>query len=404
MTVQRIRRSISITKRSVYMNTGQASPSPQRILRRIRAVLEQEARIGPGSLSGLALPDELDAAARRSASEIIGADPEDLQITHSTREGISVVLYGTSWRPRDELLICDLEHSSLTNPAAVLSERFGVKVVRARVDPLLQPGQMFDAVTSAFTGRTRLVALSHVQYGCGLRMPVKELARFAHRHGVPLFIDGAQSVGQIEVNVSDLECDFFAFSGQKWLMGPVGTGALYVRQNSGNQLRPLFYLERPGSAGSVVRRGLARFSVVSNNPALVAGFIEAIKIVGEIGIRNIERRAAHLARLLRSLLGEIAAVEVLSPTAPETGTGIVTIGVQGWHPNELVVSLQERFSIIARAVTEPMGTRFCTAYFNTEEEVAKVAEVVSRLAKERADGRNKKRGHRGEKNSMRIKV
>lgn len=390
MTVQKIRRSISITKRSVYMNTGQASPSPQRILRRIRDVLEQEARIGPGSLPGLALPKELDAAARRSAAEIVGADPEDLQITHSTREGISVVLYGISWRPKDELLICDLEHSSLTNPAAVLSERFGVKVVRVRVDPLLQPRQLFDAVITAFTGRTRLVALSHVQYGCGLRMPVKELARFARQHSVPLFIDGAQSVGQIEVNVSDLECDFYAFSGQKWLMGPVGTGALYVRRNSGNRLSPLFYLERPGTGGSVVRHGLARFSVVSNSPALVAGFTEAIQMVGEIGIRNIERRVTHLSRLLRSLLGEIAAISLLSPEAPETGTGIVTIGVRGWSPNELVASLQERYSIIARAVSEPVGTRFCTAYFNTEVEVEKVAEAVSRLARERGGRHNKK--------------
>lgn len=389
MTVQGIRRSISATRYSVYMNTGQASPSPQRILRRIRAILEQEARIGPGSLPGLALPEELDEDARGSAAELIGADPEDLQITHSTREGISVVLYGIPWRPKDELLICDLEHSSLTNPAAVLSERFGVKVVRAHVNPLLPLEQIFDAVTSAFTSRTRLVALSHVQYGCGLRMPVKELARFARRHGVPLFIDGAQSVGQIEVNVSDLECDFYAFSGQKWLMGPVGTGALYVRRNSGNLLRPLFYLEGPGVAGSVVRRGLTRFSMVSNNPALVAGFTEAIHLVGEIGIRNIERRAVRLARLLRSLLGEIAAVTVLSPESPETGTGIVTIRMQGWPSSELVASLQERFSIIARAVHEPAGARFCTAYFNTEGEVGKVAEAVSRLAREREGGKNK---------------
>ncbi|MGH9760529.1 MAG: aminotransferase class V-fold PLP-dependent enzyme, partial [Blastocatellia bacterium] len=241
MTVQEVRGSISIIKRSVYMNTGQASPSPPRVLRRIRALLEQQAKIGPGSLAGLALPEELDAAARKSVAELVGSDPEDLQITHSTREGISVVLYGISWRPKDELLICDLEHSSLANPAAVLSKRFGIKVVRVRVDPLLLPGQLFDAVMSALTGRTRLVALSHVQYGCGLRMPVKELARFARRRGVLSFIDGAQSVGQIDVKVPDLECDFYAFSGQKWLMGPVGTGALYVRQNSGNHLSPLFY-------------------------------------------------------------------------------------------------------------------------------------------------------------------
>jgi len=383
MSVQELRNSLPITQSCIYMNTGQASPTPLAVLRRIGEALEQEAREGPGTINGLAFSQAVEEKARISVADFINADPDDIKITHNSREGIYVVLYGINWQPGDEILICDLEHSSISKPAAVLAQRFGVKIVQPNIPPLAPQREVVDIIKAALSSKTRLAALSHIQYGCGLRMPIKEIARVIREKGGLLLVDGAQSVGQIAVNVSDLECDFYACSGQKWLMGPVGTGALYVHRNHRGVLEPLFTTNTIEAHRRPKRSYLARFAIAPLNPGLVAGATEAIRLISDIGIKRIEERVMSLATLLQDGLASIPGIMMLSPhKSSASASGLVTIGFNAWQPDNLVEKLQTQFGIVARAVHTPRGVRFCTAYFNTEQEVGRVVAVIKRLAKE----------------------
>ena len=383
MNTDQLRELLPITRDLIYMNTGWAGPTPTSALRRMAETLEQEATIGPASARGVALTRDATREASAATARLLGASEDDVILTHSTREGVNVVIYGIDWQPGDELLICDLEHPALTAPARVLAERKGVHVTSAPIAPLSTAEEALSLVKSAITERTKLVALSHIQFTCGLRIPIREITEAAHAAGIPVLVDGAQSVGQIAVNVTELGCDFYTMSGQKWPMGPVGTGALYVNPDRREMLEPLFSTNAIEDGREGFRRGaLGRFSLVSNSPGLAAGLTESLRIVSEIGIDRIEEHAMNLGNMLRQRASIIQGCELLSTTDQETACGLVTLGLVGWPPEELVSTLQDRFGIVARTVHGPDGVRFSTHYFNTATEVDKVAEVLERLAAE----------------------
>ena len=383
MNTDQLRELLPITRDRIYMNTGWAGPTPTSSLRRITETLEQEAIIGPASARGVALDREANRAAAEAVANLLGTAEDDIILTHSTREGVNVVIYGIDWKPGDELLICDLEHPALTTPAKVVAERMGVRVTSAPITTMSTFEDSLNLVKSAITDRTRLVALSHIQYTCGLRLPIGQITQAAHAAGVPVLVDGAQSVGQIAVNVTELGCDFYTMSGQKWPMGPVGTGALYISPDGSEMLDPLFSTRALEAERYGFRRGaLGRFSLVSNSPGLAAGLTESLRIVSEIGIERIEAHAMNLGNMLRQRASLIRGCNLLSTTDQESACGLVTLGLDGWPPEDLVSVLQERFAIVGRTVHGPDGVRFSTHYFNTASEVDKVAEVLERLVAE----------------------
>ena len=380
MNVQELRDLLPITRGWAYLNTGWAGPTPTRVLRRIAEVLDQEAVLGPASPQGLAFTRKFAEEARKAVAQLVGASAEEIALTHSTTEGVNAVLHGLDWKPGDELLTCTLEHPAIAGPAQVLAERHGVHVVPAAIAPQATQDEALASIAGAITAHTRLVSLSHIQFTCGLLMPIKEIAQAAHERGVPVLVDGAQSVGHIRVDMRELDCDFYAFSGQKWLMGPVGTGALYVHSDRASMLRPLFVSAQRAQERSESRPPLANLSLVSQSPGLVAGFAEAVSIALETGVDVIEQQVLGLGDLLRQQLGAVPGCQVLGPQSPGAACGLVTMGLDGWPPNELAEALEQRFRVIARLVHNPDGVRFSTAYFNTEAELAQVSQAVSELA------------------------
>jgi L-cysteine/cystine lyase len=381
MRVQELRESLPLTQTCIYMNTGQAGPTPKAVLKQIGETLRQEAVEGPGSIKQLRLAQMIEERARISVANLINVDPDDVRITHNSREGIYAVLYGLHWQKGDELLTCDLEHSSISKPAAVLAERFGVKVVKTCIPPLASQEDVIRIIQAALTSKTRLVALSHIQYGCGLRMPIKAIARAVHEKDSLLLVDGAQSVGHILVDVAELECDFYACSGQKWLLGPVGTGALYIRRSRRDLLEPLFTTNLIEGGRDPQRSHLARFAIAPINSGLLAGMTEAVRLSREIGIKLIEDRVTMLAGTLYEGLASILGTTMISQLPSALGSGLVTVTLETCTPDSLVERLQTQFRIIARAVHAPEGVRFCTAYFNTEQEVEWVVAAIKQCAK-----------------------
>lgn len=377
MNIDELRAWLPVTWEAVYLNTGWAGPCPEPVLRRVAEALEEETRLGPASAKGLAFVRSTAEAARVAIAALIGANPQDVRPTSSTTEGVNIVVHGLDWQPGDGLVICDLEHPALTVPAELLEAQRGVVVERVTVPPAASGAEVLEGITAALGPRTRLVALSHIEYN-GLRMPVKEIAEAAHLRDVPVLLDGAQTVGQIPVDVQDLDCDFYALSGQKWLMGPLGTGALYVRPDRLQLLTPPYTTRELELAFHEIGP-LGEFEVASQSPGLLAGFTEAVRLITETGPEVIERRVMGLADLLRQRIASMAGATLISPSHPESVCGLVTVRFDGWNPVELVALLEERFGIVARDLRYPEGVRFTTAYFNTEDEIERVVAVLTEL-------------------------
>jgi L-cysteine/cystine lyase len=176
-----------------------------------------------------------------------------------------------------------------------------------------------------------MVALSHIQYSCGLRLPLRSIADAAHRAGALLLADGAQTAGQIPLNPRQLGVDFYAISGQKWLFGPEGTGALFVARDLSRSLEPLFTTHPLADAWAERLKLIAtiyplqRFSAASQNIALVAGLAEAVRLMLEIGVEVVEARTNAIADRFRSRL---AAMPNCSVTGPMAG-GVLWSGLRG---------------------------------------------------------------------------
>jgi selenocysteine lyase/cysteine desulfurase len=387
MKIAELRDSMSATRDTIYMNTGWAGPSPEAVVTRIQGVLEEERSVGPASLAGLRLWKEVRGEAQSAVAALLNVDAEEILLTHGTTEGVHIVLYGFPWRPNDELVTCDLEHPAIATAAAVVGERHGVSVRKLEVPPDAAEADMAELFSAAIGPQTRVVALSHVQYSCGLRLPVRSIADAAHRVGALLLIDGAQTAGQIPLDLRQLGADFYAISGQKWLLGPEGSGALFIAQELSRSLEPLLtthsladtwdrHLEPLLGGGYPLRR----YSAASQNTALVAGFARAVSLLLDTGMEVIEARAKDMADRLRSGLAAIPGCSITGPMAADVSCGLVSVVVEGWPPSKLVDELWTRWRIAARAVSYPPAVRFSVAAFNTGAEIDIVIDALRSLA------------------------
>ena len=161
--------------------------------------------------------------ARETAARLIGAAPQDVALTQNTTHGMNLGTASIDWREGDEVISATTEHPGCLVPLHNLRARSGVKV------QLVSPPVTPEKVESALTPRTRLVALSHVDWTSGEILPLREICALARARDVLTLIDGAQSVGNVPVDVPASGADMYAFTGHKWILGPEGMGALYVR-------------------------------------------------------------------------------------------------------------------------------------------------------------------------------
>ena len=216
------RAQFPVLARKAYLNAGTEGPLPRKAAEAVRERIELELNEGRCGADYTTSVRELAAQLRAGYARVLGADEEDVAITGSTTDGVNTVLAGLDFRPGDEIVTSDEEHPGLLAPLGVAQRRHGVKV---RVVP-------FAELAGAVSASTRLVACSHVSWVSGC---VADHAALAAT-GVPVLFDAAQAVGAVPVDVTALDCAFYAGSGQKWLCGPEGSGCLYVRRDQRDEL------------------------------------------------------------------------------------------------------------------------------------------------------------------------
>ena len=386
MDVARLREQIPVCQRMVYTNTGWSGPSPLSVAKAVREHLDYEMEQGPTTPEVLESGRVVQVGLREAVARLINASTEEVCLTENTTEGLNIVVNGLPWSEGDEIITCDLEHSSVLVPSYYQQRRHGVvvKVLPIATDEA-QDG-ILGKIEEALTERTRLVFLSHIEYSCGLRMPVKKIRKLTRDRGILMLLDGAQTAGHISLDMKDIDCDFYSIPGQKWLLGYEGTGALYVRKDMIPRLEPVKVAGRASLTYEEPYRfeantdSIDKFLITSSSAPLRAGMLESIRFIQEIGVAEIEGRNLDLATSLKQALREIPGVKVLSPRDRQTSSGLVSFSIDGMDPQVVAASLWDRHRIVARSVAYPPGIRVSLHFFNTEEEVSKVVEAVQGLA------------------------
>ncbi|MBI4297584.1 MAG: aminotransferase class V-fold PLP-dependent enzyme [Chloroflexi bacterium] len=392
MDIVEIRKAIPATQKVIYLNTGWSGPSPARVVERIKEWLELESQEGPTSRHVLEASHQTVQEAREAVADLLGVSAEEIALMQNTTQGINIVINGLTWRPGDEMVTTDLEHPAVIVPSYFLGKRRRVKVKVVDLMDVQDEGAILDRLEAAISPRTQLICLSHIMYTDGLRLPLARIQALAHSRGIPVLVDGAQSAGQMPLDLRALDCDFYSLPGHKWLLGPDGTGALFIRKELIPQVRAVNVGH--WSVASVERQSslretpgeIRKFEVSTTSSALWAGLATTIAFHQFVGPQMVWERVLALSSLLCRELAAVPGARVLSPRGQGLASGLVTFSLEGVEPKEVVDYLWQRCQAVARTVAYPAGVRFSTAFFNTEEEIGKVVECLKGLPRGKGGG------------------
>ncbi|MBI4328879.1 MAG: aminotransferase class V-fold PLP-dependent enzyme [Chloroflexi bacterium] len=383
-----LRDQITALRKVLYLNWGWDGPSPEPVLQAIEQQLRLENTEGPTSPPVLAGRRDIFDQARQAFASFLGVTPQEIALTENTTEGINLIVSGFPWRPGDEILTNDMEHPSVLLPAYLAQRRFGAVTKVVHLDASANAATLLAAFAQAVTPRTRLVFVSHAQYSTGLLLPVRELADLAHRSNAQILVDGAQTMGQLPLDLRRLDVDYYAFPGHKWLCGPDGTGGLFVRRELissitspkvGHRGVPTFdfsghFEENPTA--------IEKFELTTRNGALWKGLVVTVRWMEEAGLSAVRQRILDLSGLLKEKLERLPGLQLLSPRDPSLSVGLVTFRLPGLAAEAVQDHLWQRGRIVARRINELGAVRLSVHAFNTEGEIDTVVETLESIARQ----------------------
>jgi cysteine desulfurase/selenocysteine lyase len=321
-------------------------------------------------------------AARRTLQHFIHArEDREVVFTSGTTDSINLVMHGYGRKfigAGDEIILTTMEHHANIVPWQMLAEEKGAII---RVAPINDAGEVqLDAYQKLFNARTKFVALTHVSNALGTVNPVKEMVAMAHEHGVPVLVDGAQAAPHMAVDVQDLDCDFYTFSGHK-LCGPTGIGILYGKAALLEKMQPF-----KGGGDMILTVSFEKttyndiphkFEAGTPPIAAAIGMAAAVDYMSAIGMAAISQQEQALLDYATSQLQELPGVRIIGTAADKAA--VLSFVIDGVHPHDIGTLLNEEGIAVrtghhcAQPVMQRLGlpatSRASFAFYNTMAEV-----------------------------------
>lgn len=299
--------------------------------------------------------------ARQTVADFIHARPNDIIFVRGATEGINLIAqtYGQTLKSGDEIILSEAEHHSNLVPWQMLAAKNGVKILFARVD---ESGLLdIEHFESLLSNKTKLVAMTQMSNVLGTVFPVKDVVKKAHAVGAKVLIDGCQAIVHMEVDVADLDCDFYAFSGHK-IYGPTGIGVLYARQELMNELYPWQgggdMVKTVSYDDVIFAQTPARFEAGTPAFTEAIGLMSALKYLSSIGRDRICQHEKELSDYLMKRLSEFDWIVPLGDVSKKNG--LVCFNIKGCHPQDVAMVL-DRLHIAVRVghhCAEPITKKY----------------------------------------------
>jgi cysteine desulfurase/selenocysteine lyase len=336
---------------------------------------------------------EYEAARRKVQAFVNAREDREVIFTSGTTDGINLVAHGYGRKfigEGDEIILTTLEHHSNIVPWQMLAGDTGAKI---RVVPINDRGELVvDEYRRLFSSRTKLVGVSHVSNALGTVNPVKELIAFAHERGVPVLVDGAQAAPHMSVDVQDLDCDFYAFSGHK-LCGPTGIGILYGKADLLEKMQPF-----KGGGDMILSVSFEKttyntipFKFEAGTPPIAAaiGLGAAVDYLNGVGIERIAAHETDLLDYATQQVNRMSGIRVIGTA--ERKAAVLSFTVDGVHPHDVGTLLNEEGVAIrtghhcAQPVMQrfkvPATCRASFAFYNTLSEVDALTAAIRKVQK-----------------------
>lgn len=379
-----VRAALPALAAGIYLNTGTSGPLPAETAAVLATMAEHELTIGRADTDGFYDFLERMDEARAAVAALLTVDLDDVGLTHGATDGMNIGIGGIDWRPGDRAVTTRMEHLGGIGPLYLARARHGIEIDFLDVGLGGDPERIVAAFDAAIDGRTRAVVLSHVLWTTGAVMPVAEIARIAHERGALVVIDGAQSAGALPIVLAETGADVYAIPGQKWLLGPEGTGAVAVTAAARARLLPSVagYLsfERSDLAGDAAWWPSGRrYEGTGFHRPSVVGFGRSVGWLSMfVGLDWIYERGRRLARATADRLAAIPGVEVLTPR--DRMATLIAFRVAGWTPDEIRTELGARVFAITRTLPAVDALRISVGFYNSEDELERFAEAVELVA------------------------
>lgn len=383
MTHEELREQIPFLKTVAYLDNASVVPACNQVLKAVNEFsmkypLNYGVGLFPAAKEACAKVDE---ARERMARFINAREASEIVFTKNTTEAINQVAAGGPWEKGDEVILTSLEHQSNMMPWIRLQKEKGIvlKIAQADMQGFVHP----ETIKELVTPKTKLINVTYVSNIYGTITPVDEIGKIAKEVGVYFMIDSAQAGGRIPMDVQKSGCDFMAICGRKSMMGPQGTGALYIRKEIADQVRPLNIGSRAGHVLDkdtiTLNQPPYRYEAGVLNTSGVIGLGVAAEILREIGLENVQKRIAELTQYMIDGLTSIPEVILFGTHDASKLAGVISWNVKGHTCEEIAEQLGKMGVAVASGpqgsilAIAPLGiksvVRSSVHYFSTKEDI-----------------------------------
>ena len=372
-----VQQAFTVDRSLVHLNNGGVCPAPLVVQRALRDHQQYTYKV-PFYVHRRTLRPQVEQVRVRLA-QTFGCDAEELALTRNTSEGMEICQLGCDLDPGDEVLTTEHDYPRMLNTWKQRARREGVVLKQVPLPvPVEDPAEVVALFEENITARTRLIMLCHMIDLTGQILPVRPVVEMARARGIPVLVDGAQTFGQLDFTLADLGCDYFATSLHKWLMGPHGTGMLYVRKDRIPDLWPLM------PAAADLDADIRKFEDIGTQS--LASFLalsEALTFHHSIGAARKEARLRYLRDYWTGRLLVYDRVRLHTSLKPWCSCGLATIEVDGIDSRALRDYLWAHHRIIVRPINHPAvtGIRVSPSLYTTLEELDRFVEVMEGVVK-----------------------
>ncbi len=382
--IENIRFQIPSLKNIVFFNSGWTGPMPEVVFESIKRSIQNQMNLGPSSKDAVKeqIKELLDT--KKKIASFFFTSSENVCLTTSTTMGINIALNAYNWDSEDEIIATKNEHASVIIPLYNLKERFNVNIKLIDVD-INNP---LESIRKNLTKKTRAVVFCHVFWTNGYLMPVSEIVQMLKEKDIITIIDAAQSAGALEINLDEINSDFYCVPGQKWLLGPLGTGFLYVNKALFGKRPPwpsIVGYESAGDAGNDElydlnfgwhpKKNAGVFEFGGMNNSLFSGLSSAISFASENQLKfDVYGRIFSLAQYLVERLAENKNIEVLTT---KNHAGLVSWRHKHISSTNIISRLWNDKRILIREISNRNICRASVHYFNTKKEIDYLLESLT---------------------------
>lgn len=379
-----VRAALPSLAAAIQLNTGTAGPIPAEVAAAMAELEAYERDFGRSQheyhLDSMQRMDE----ARAAVAAVLGGDLDEVAITHAATDGMNLGTWSIDWSGGGRAVTTCHEHAGGVGPLYMVADRYGVDLGFAEFVGDAADDDILAQFDRLITPGTKLVSFSHVLWTTGLVMPVARIAAMAHERGALVIVDGAQAAGAIPVNVRDLGVDLYALPAQKWLLGPEGLGALWIRRELLETAKSTFasyfsFATHDSRGNRSMQVDARRFMVTNYHRPSVLGMARAIGwLTMYVGLEFVYRRGAEMAHRAADILAAIDGVTLLTPR--DRMAGLISFRIAAWPAQAALDELSSRTFAIARTLPMVDALRISVGFWTTEDELDRFLDGVRLLA------------------------